>query len=152
MNNNFCNKCGKCCQNIKIDTKNNLMFRNGIENIDELFLSMLKITKDEGNIKYFRCKFLVDNFCTNKNKPEICKNFPSSPFALLPENCGFEGVIFQKNENIKQKIRKLKEEIIHYNALIETTLNKSEKQQYIKIINTHNKFIQKYKEFGSEDW
>ena len=152
MENNFCKMCGECCKNIKIDTINKSMYRDGIESIDEEFLSMLELSKSEGGFSYYNCKFLSNNKCINPNKPEICKKFPSSPFAFLPEDCGYEGVMFQENEKIKQKIRKLKEEIIHYNALIDTIENKSEKQQYQKIINSHNKFIQKYKQYNSEDW
>ena len=152
MEYNFCKKCGKCCSEIKIDTNSKIMYRNGIEQVDEAFLSMLEPIKTDADITYFRCKLLKNNLCTNKEKPDICENYPSFALAFLPDDCGYEGVIFQKQEALKQKIRKLKEEIVHYNALIQTTTNKSEKQQYAKIINSHTKFIQRYKEYGSDDW
>jgi len=100
----------------------------------------------------YTCKYLKNNLCTNPNKPDICKNYPSFPFIQLPENCGYEGIIFLKKEDIKHKIRKIKEEILNYTILLETTKDKKEKQQYKKLIDIRNKSISKYKDFDSEDW
>lgn len=151
MEKDYCLKCGNCCRNIKIDLKRKILFFDGIQHLDENFLSMLEIIKTEDDISFCKCKFLENNSCSNLNKPEICKNYPSSPFAYIPRNCGFEGDVFMSLEHVKQKIRKLKEEIIHYEALINTS-GKSEQNQYQKIINSHKKFIEKYKPYGSENW
>ena len=109
----FCNKCGACCNNIKADFNSKTLYWDGIMPLSEEFASML-IPKQDG---LYCCKYLKNNTCTNENKPEICSKYPSSPFAELPEDCGYQGLVFMWNEKIKQKIRKLKEEIIHYNAI-----------------------------------
>jgi len=150
MNTDYCKKCGACCKNIKIDKDKQLLLWDKKIPLSKEFENMLKAIDTKHGI--YKCIYLKDNLCTNSNKPEICRNYPSFPFLELPENCGYEGQIFIAKENLKHKIRKLKEEIIHYTALIETTNNKSEKQQFSKIIASHEKFILKYKEFGSEDW
>ena len=64
----------------------------------------------------------------------------------LPENCGYEGDVFIKLEKEKQKIRKLKEEIIYYNSIL--SVDKSVQ----RIIDRHQAYIDKYKMYGSEDW
>ena len=152
MKQDFCKKCGKCCKNIKADIKSKRLYFDGIQELDDNFLSMLDIIETKDGISLCKCKFLKDNLCTNSSKPEICTNYPSSPFAYLPPDCGYEGEIFMLNELAKQKIRKLKEEIVHYEILIKTTFVKTEQNQYKKIIDSHKRIIQKYSAYGSEDW
>ncbi len=76
----------------------------------------------------------------------MCTNYPSSPFAYIKEGCGFYGEIFSKLEHIKQKIRKLKEEIISYESL--PVIDKDTQ----KLIAHHQAIINKYKQYGSELW
>ena len=151
MKNNYCNHCGKCCSSIAVDFTQGIMFRDGIQKIDTDFFSLLEPFSKKDNIMFCKCKFLKNNLCTNDKKPEICINYPSSPFAFLPDNCGFYGEIFQKKEEIMQKIRKLKEEILHYETLLPLA-SKEEKREYTVIIEKHKKFISKYKPYGSENW
>ena len=112
---------------------------------------LIEINRDE-QFSYCICKYLQNNLCTNKNKPEICSSYPSSPFAFIPENCGYLGFVFTNNEKIKQNIRKLKEEIIHYTALLCTVTNKQEQSRLQKLVESHQKFIDKYKIYGSDNW
>lgn len=149
MENDFCNKCGECCKKIKADFDLKILYWDKKQPLTDEFAEML-IPSDEENT-YF-CKYLKDNLCTNPNKPDICHNYPSSAFVKLPEDCGYNGFIFIQTEKIKQKIRKLKEEILHYEMLIKVTKEKREQNQLQKIINSHQKYIDKYKEFGSENW
>ena len=148
MVNDFCNKCGECCKYIKADLKAKVLYWDGVQPLSEDFASML-LPLDNG---IYTCKYLQNNLCTNSQKPEICANYPSFPFIELPERCDYRGEIFMKREKIQQKIRKLKEEIIHYNALIDTINDKREQNQYQKIIDLHQKQIDKYKEYGSQNW
>jgi len=148
MINDFCNKCGACCKNIKADMEKNILFWDGELPLTEEFKSMLIPV----NNNIYTCRFLENNLCTNPSKPDICTNYPSSPFVELPDNCHYCGLIFMKREKIQQKIRKLKEEIIHYNTLIETTKDKREQNQFQRIIASHQKQVDKYKEYGSKDW
>lgn len=142
----YCNKCGKCCKNIVVDFNNNIVFYDGIQKLNDEFKSMLRVVHTKDNYSICTCKFLKNNICSNPNKPDMCTKYPSSPFAFLQEDCGYEGFIFLKNEKEKQKIRKLKEEILHY----EVQLKKDKSVQ--KIINHHQALIDKFKAYGSENW
>ena len=149
MTDDLCSKCGECCKNIRADFNTNRLYWDDIQPLTEEFSSMLIETETEG---VYKCRFLKDNLCTNSDKPDICKNYPASPFVNLTENCTYNGFIFLKFEKFKQKIRKLKEEILHYKTLIETTSDKKEKNQLQKIVDSHKKFINKYKIYGSDNW
>ena len=140
----YCNKCGKCCHRIAVDFSRNIIYRDGIQTLTPDFANILIKEEQKDNITFCTCKFLQNNLCTHPQKPEICKNYPSSPFAFLPDDCGYYGDIFIKHENFMQKIRKLKEEILHYETLI-LTASKNDAKQYTKIIEQHKKFIDRYK-------
>lgn len=144
--NNYCNKCGECCKKIPVDFSKKIIYRDGIQTLTEEFESMLQPVETKENITFCSCKYLKDNLCTNPNKPSECIEYPSSPFAFLPENCGYYGVIFSKHENFMQKIRKMEEEIIHYEALM-IKCSKEEAKQYSKIIEKHKSFINKYSHY-----
>lgn len=146
MERNYCNQCGACCKNIAVDFDKKILFRDGVQTLSDEFVNMLIKLENKGSTTICKCKFLQGNLCANPNKPKECQDFPSSPFAFLPEDCGYEGEIFIKLENVKQKIRNLKEEIIYYNAILES--DKSVK----RIIERHQAFIDKYKMYGSENW
>ena len=152
MEDTFCNKCGECCKHIKADFENKKLFFDGIQELEDSFKDMLIETSKEGNISVCRCKYLQNNLCTNNEKPDICTRYPSSPFAFIPENCGYTGKVFSELEKIKQKIRKFKEEIIDYGSIINSNGNKNESRHAEWIIKSHEKFIDKYKEYGSQDW
>lgn len=149
---NYCKKCGECCKVIRVNFEQRILYRDGIQTLSPEFESMLTPVFERDDITFCKCKFLDKNLCTNPKKPEECTNFPSSSFAFLPEECGYTGYIFLKSEKIKSQIRKLKEEIIHYGTLIETIDNKFEKNQLIKIIQSHKEQIDKFRPFGSDDW
>lgn len=160
--NDFCNKCGLCCKLIPAYDGN--IIRDGFQQIEEFFepiniADAMKINeefvKSVQNIfpdaEFYTCKYLSEeNLCSNTNPPDNCKNFPSSPIAIISENCGYYGEIFIKNETLKQKIRKLKEDIIHYESLI--IENPKEKNGYQKIIKSHQNYINRFISFGSQNW
>ncbi len=159
---NFCNKCGLCCK--LIPACNGNIIRDGQEPVQDFFTPLnistaLSINEDYvkkvqnlfPEAQFYTCKYLdKNNQCTNPNMPETCKTFPNTAVAIICDNCGYSGEIFIKNETLKQKIRKLKEEIIHYEALILS--NPKEKNNYQKIINSHQNYINKYQNFGSLNW
>lgn len=164
----LCKKCGLCCRLIPVDVENQKLLRDGIQPLDEDFADQLipvenalienKIYVQEildiyPQADFFSCKYLVDcNICSKLEKPEICSNFPSKPFAFIHDDCGYIGDQFLKIELQKQKIRKIKEEIIHYETLIETSNNKKDIESYTKIIHVHQRYIDKYARWGSWDW
>ena len=150
MNNNYCNKCGECCRNITVDFTRDILFRDGIEPLQQDFKDMLIPIEKKDGVTICSCKYLNNNLCTNINKPASCLVYPSSAMAFIPNNCGYEGDIFTKKEHLKQKIRRLKEEIMDYQTQI--IINPKEKNQLQRIINRHQTFIDKYKAYGSEEW
>lgn len=152
MDKDFCNKCGECCNRIMVDFEAKTLYFDGIQILTPDFAGMLVPIEGDGNITYCRCKYLENNLCTNPNKPDICMNYPSSPFAYIPEDCGFSGDIFMKKEAEMRKIRKLKEEIINYEAMIKVSPNKGEQNRLQKIINSHKARIERFKNYGSLDW
>lgn len=144
MEKNYCTKCGECCKKIAVDFSQNIIYRDGIQPLTPGFSSMLEPVEKRENVTFCKCKYLKNNLCTNTNKPDICINYPSSPFAFIPDNCGFYGEVFLNREKFMQKLRKLEEEIIHYEALIEVS-SKDDAKQYSKIIENHRKYLNKYK-------
>ena len=152
MEKDFCLKCGECCKQIFVDFDNKLLYFDGIQTLEDNFAKMLVPIGKKDNLTICYCKYLKNKSCTNPEKPSICSIYPSSPFAFIPASCGYYGEIFIKKEAEKQKIRKLKEEIVHYEALLISTVNKREKLQYEKILKTLKNRVQKYSLYGSEDW
>ncbi len=152
MENNYCNKCGECCRNIRADFKRNILYFDGIQELDPKFKDMLIEKSKDGDISECTCRYLKGNLCTNPQKHIFCALYPSHPFANLPEDCDFRGIIFMQSEKIKKTIRKMKEEIIHYSSLIESGVSKTEQNQYQKIINSHQSYINRYLMYGSNDW
>ena len=164
----LCSKCGICCRLIPIEDETKMLLRDGIQEPDQSFLDSLcplsleeacninenyveKVQNIFPSAKFYSCKFLSEgNLCTNPEMPVACRNYPSHPLAIIPEDCGYEGEIFIKNEQLKQKIRKLKEEIIYYEALIAS--GDKNKHAYTNIIENHKKFIEKYAPYGAWDW
>lgn len=165
---NFCNHCGTCCKLIPANIEKQLLYRDGIQHLDDDFISLLEPLNFEDAVKinecyvnkvraifpdskFYTCKNLSqDNLCTSLDKHEFCKTFPSEALALIPDECGYYGEIFIKSEELKQKIRKYKEEIIYYESMIASGCK--EEKVYTKIIESLNKFIEKYIPFGANDW
>ena len=164
----LCEHCGMCCKLIPVNLQAKTILRDGIQPLDENFFEQLapltveeaqnineiyvdNVLKNFPEASFYRCKYLApSNLCSKLNIPELCKNFPSHPFALIPEDCGYIGENFVKKEEIKQKIRRYKEEIIDYQTLIQTDEKNS--RGYIKIIESLERFIKKYQIYGSEEW
>ena len=82
---------------------------------------------------------------------KICQTFPQTPWDKLPEGCKLEGWFFMIKEDIKQKVRKLKEELIllevESKALIREGFKENSKQ-----IDKLKSEIEIYSQFGSQDW
>ena len=81
---------------------------------------------DENNITFYGCRFLQDNnLCSRyETRLDLCKHCPSTPWSIVPPNCGFEGWLFWQREEIKQKIRKSKEELLELQILRMKTIDK----------------------------
>ena len=160
--NNFCEYCGLCCK--IIPEKDGMIIKDGVCTDTSRFVPLtredalsvskkfvLDLEKIFGKIKFYRCKYITDdNVCRNPKIPDECKNFPSTELAIVPEECCYIGEVFLKREDLKSKVRKYKEEIIHYESLINS--GDKNKESYRKIIKNLQKFIDKYALYGSKDW
>lgn len=158
----LCKKCGICCKLIPVIE--NKMIRDGNQPLPN-FLSPLSLNDAQNinesyvknvqncfnNVCFYTCKYLSEtNTCTHPNKPEYCKDFPATHMAFIPDECGFVGEVFLKQEKFKQKIRRLKEEILYYQTMIKE--NPKDSKNYQRIIDAHNRFINKFSSYGSELW
>ena len=54
------------------------------------YIKMLDDSK-EGDVYFYHCpKVDENNRCTDyENRPQICRDFPDNPLALLPKKCGY---------------------------------------------------------------
>lgn len=77
---------------------------------------------------------------------------PENAFSDLPENCGYEGWIFLKKEEHKQKIRKLNEEIILLNVKIENAKSNTKKKKFLHAKNKLLEKIDELKNYGPIDF
>lgn len=108
----------------------------------------------EADMTFYKCKYIRDdNLCGNyEARPLLCKHFPASPWAIVPPGCGFEGWLFMKREEAKQKIRKVKEELLELQLLKAKT---NSPELLIKIASVEKKMhesIEMYKKHGSDNW
>lgn len=177
----YCLMCGKCCKVATCDVpyeKMEEMAEQGDEgaldfldtfepfaNIDEakkiapdVVENIINLYKKDGkpadNLTFYTCKHLrEDNLCGRyEERKTLCRHFPASPWAIVPPGCGFEGWLFLKREEIKQKIRKVKEELIEL-ELLKTKIKDEETLAKIKSVEEKMyKSIDTYKKYGSEDW
>lgn len=103
---------------------------------------------------FYHCKYIQDdNLCGRYlDRKTLCKHFPSSPWAIVPPDCGFEGWLFWKREEIKQNVRKEKEELLELKLLKKRT-NDYEKLKKIELVEQKlQRNIDLYKKYGSENW
>ena len=157
----YCKNCHKCCE--LIPSLDNNILRDGIQicetffkpidiitaqNINENYVK--KVQNELGKVEYLTCTYLMNGVCANPRLPIQCIKFPQNPNAIVPDECIYLGKVFWENEKLKQKIRKIKEEITNYESLILS--NKKEENSYRKIINNLQRQVDKYRIFGSDNW
>lgn len=169
----LCKMCGKCCRVVVASISHEELIEkaNSGDKSSKEFLELfepypsvqaamevdeqiVKNIPDYQNRTFYKCRYLRDdNLCSRyETRLEVCKLFPSSPWAIFPPECGFEGWLFQEKEAHKKKIRQLKEEKIYYNAKLKTDISKKEKQLYQKLIKQIDSRINLYSKYGAENW
>lgn len=123
-----------------------------VENIIKLF--KLGGKYDEKTLTFYRCRYIQpDNLCSNYNNRRIlCKHFPSTPWAIVPVGCGFEGWLFWKREEIKQRVRKEKEELLELKFLKKKIKDEDTLKRMILVEQRLQRNIDLFKKYGSEDW
>lgn len=109
---------------------------------------------DEKEITFYGCKYLQDNnLCSRyETRLDLCKHCPSTPWSIVPPGCGFEGWLFWQREEIKQKIRKSKEELLELKLLRMRTKDENTLQKIDIVEHKIQRGIDFYKKYGSENW
>ena len=109
---------------------------------------------DENALTFYKCRYLNDdNSCsTYETRPDLCKLFPSSPWAVVPPGCGFEGWLFQQRERLKQRIRKLKETILSLEVEMLTIEDPEQVKRIQDAIARTKATIQSQAPYGADDW
>lgn len=169
----LCKMCGKCCRMATASVPHDELLKqveegnqSAIEFLEtfEPYESLEEALKfDESTVKnipdyqnrtFYHCRFIKeDNLCSKyEQRYEVCRQFPTSPWAVVPVGCGFEGWLFNEREAHKKLIRKLKEEKIYYQAKLKTKIPNKEKQLFEKLIKTIDARIALYSKYGAEDW
>jgi Fe-S-cluster containining protein len=60
---------------------------------------------------FFRCRYLKGkNHCqVYEDRPQLCRDYPDTPFLLMPPGCGYEGWSNECKNNYNQMGRELKQ-------------------------------------------
>ena len=178
----LCHMCGKCCRVVTTSTpyeelkklassgdKGAIDFLslfvpyNSVEearNIEpEVVDNIIKQLKNDNNFDetqntFYGCKYLQDNnLCSRyETRLDLCKHCPSTPWSIVPPNCGFEGWLFWQREEIKRKVRLEKEELLDLKLLRLKTTNEETLKKIDLVEQKIKKSIALYKKYGSENW
>ncbi len=178
----LCKMCGKCCRVVTAPhpySKLKEMADSGDEGAKD-FLSIFvpydsiekarevdseivdniirRLSEDgkynEDDMTFYYCRYLQgNNLCGNyENRPILCRYFPSSPWAIVPPDCGFEGWLFLKREEDKQRIRRMKEELLELELLKKRTKDPSIIQKINAVEKKLQSNIDLFKKYGSQHW
>ncbi len=91
-------------------------------------------------------KNLPKRLCLHCNK---CNGkLPDNAFSQIPENCGYIGYIFLKQEEHKQKVRKLDEEITALKVKIKNAKGNAKRKKFEQALTKIYKKLEDLKEFG----
>lgn len=178
----LCHMCGKCCRVVTTSTpysqlqkmakdgdKGAIDFLTLFEPYDSIesarkidkdtvdnIINRLKIDGkfDEKEITFYGCKYLQDNnLCSRyETRLDLCKHCPSTPWSIVPPDCGFEGWLFWQREEVKQKIRKSKEELLELKLLRMQTKDEKVLKKIDDVEQKIQTGIDFYKKYGSENW
>lgn len=124
------------------------------EIVDNIMRQWTSNPDNKDELTFYRCRYIMDNnLCSRyKDRPELCGRFPTSPWAVVPPGCGFEGWIFKKQEEFKQKIRRQKEAVIELEALLPTLSNPEHIEKVKESIEKTKKTIELFAKYGSANW
>lgn len=122
--------------------------------VDNILNTLLKDGNNTEQITFYKCKYIrEDNLCgIYQNRPELCERFPTSMFAIVPPGCGYEGWAFKNREELKNRIRKLKElrlELESDSKISNDAVILKRNNEAIKKI---DEIITHYSKYGSKDW
>lgn len=108
----------------------------------------------KNNITFYKCKHILENNLCGiyKNRKELCDRFPSSPWAIVPPDCGFKEWLGEKREQIKVLVRKQKENLKIAESLLPEAVNPQQEERIQSTIEKIKRTIEFYSKYGSKDW
>ena len=177
----ICLKCGKCCrlmQSLKSHEELEELSKRGDKaaiNFLKLFIpyesledairidpvvvdEILEMNKHKYGIRtktyFYYCKYINDdNTCKVYNiRPKLCREYPKFAFTILPENCAYEGYIFEVREKIKEQVRKIKEKLADIAVIKQNSVNPNELRKCSDLEEKYTKMIEKFSVYGAKDW
>lgn len=77
---------------------------------------------------------------------------PSSAFAPIPEGCGYYGYMFLKQEEHKQKVRKLDEDVVLLKVKILNAKGEAKRKKYQKGLEKVQEKLKELEKFGPIDF
>lgn len=107
-----------------------------------------------GSLTFYKCKYISeDNKCSiYQDRKELCDRFPSSPWAVVPPGCGYIDWLEEKREEVKQQIRKQKENIEELKTLLNEPWPKEQQDKIIAMMNKIENTVRQYEKYGANDW
>lgn len=89
------------------------------------YIKMLEDNKEE-NVYFYHCPKLTEcNRCSYyENRPQICRDFPDNPLALLPKSCGYS-MWKEEVEPIALTLHSMLEIIDYYKEHINANINRT---------------------------
>lgn len=177
----LCRCCGRCCRvattSIPYEELKHRCANNEQEAIDfleifepypsieaaktadkEIVENIINRLKNDGrdysNLTFYRCKYIQDNNLCGiyDERKNLCKIFPNSPWAVVPPGCGFEGWLFLKREEVKQRIRKLKENQLYFRLKLQHASDSEQIKALKDAIKSIDDIVMQYEVFGASDW
>lgn len=178
----LCHMCGRCCRVVttsktyaelkQLEAQNDEGARDFLKifipyssieaarEVDkELVNNIIEQLTEDGNycestMTFYGCKYLLDdNMCSiYEERPALCRHCPSTPWAIVPPGCGFEGWLFMKREEDKQKVRKAKEDFLELQLFKKKTNDPEVLKKIASVENKIQHTIDNYKKYGSENW
>ncbi len=178
----LCHMCGRCCRvvtttkpysELKMLAANGNKYAvdflkifvpyNSIEDarkvdselVDNVILKLSEDNNyDESKMTFYGCKYLTDeNLCSiYEERPELCRHCPATPWSIVPPGCGFEGWLFMKREEDKQKVRKAKEDLLELKLLKQKTNDPDVLKKISSVENKIKHTVEAFKKYGSQNW
>lgn len=177
----LCLMCGKCCRVATIPVSHQELIelaKNGDESaqdflaifepypsieaarevgskiVDNILKHLPNVSEKPNEITFYKCKYIGDdNLCgIYQNRNEVCKRFPSTPWAVIPPGCGYEGWLFQKREEWKQKIRKQKEALLELEVQLKRVSDPEMIKKIEEAIAKTKTIIESFAKYGAHDW
>jgi len=170
----LCKQCGRCCR-VSVTSISYEELKTRAENGDKYAIEFLDIFVPYESIekakevdkelvenilqyatpdKFYGCKYITpENTCPRyETRYELCRQFPGSPWAIVPPGCGFEPWLKLEGKNTIEHIKNLKNDKIKYQNMIDSSDDEQLKQKLKSAINSIDKIVDIYKDYGSENW